>query len=94
LTSLPQEMLQLKVDDVVWRDVGDELVVLELSTSTYLTLNGTAKHLWESLAAGATVAELVEMLAERYEITPERAQADAESFVTELTNRDLLARPG
>jgi Coenzyme PQQ synthesis protein D (PqqD) len=93
LTSLPQEMLQLKVDDVVWRDVGDELVVLELSTSTYLTLNGTAKHLWESLVAGATVAELVEMLEERYEITPERAQADAESFVTELTNRDLLVRP-
>ena len=54
MTHHPEEKLQLKAEDVVWREVGDELVVLELSTSTYLTLNGTAKQIWERLASGAT----------------------------------------
>jgi hypothetical protein len=90
MTHTPGEKLQLKAEDVVWREVGEELVVLELSTSTYLTLNGTAKHLWESLAGGATFDGLVESLAERYGITADQARADVEAFVTALTDRGLL----
>ncbi len=90
MTYEPDEKLQLKVDDVVWREVGDELVILELSTSTYLTLNGTAKQLWEGLVTGTTVDALVETLTQRYKITPQHARADAQSFLAALTERDLL----
>jgi hypothetical protein len=90
MTYLPEEKLQLQVDHVVWREVGDELVVLELSTSTYLTLNGTAKHLWEGLASGTTVGALVQMLADRYPITAEQARSDTETFLSALSERDLL----
>jgi len=74
----------------VWRNVGNELVVLELSTSTYLTLNGPAKRLWEALASGFGVEELIEMLVERYKISEELARKDTESFLTELAQRKLL----
>jgi hypothetical protein len=90
MTFSSDEKIQLKVDDVVWREVGDELVVLELSTSTYLTLNGTAKHLWVSLSGGSTVDELTAMLADRYEIPKEQARSDTESFLAALAGRELL----
>ena len=86
----PGEKLYLKSDDVVWREAGDELVVLELSTTTYLTLNGTAKQLWLGLAAGSTVEDLVGMLIETYGITSEQAMSDTESFVAELADRELI----
>lgn len=89
---VPEGRLRLKVDDVVWREVGDELVVLELSTSTYLTLNGTAKRLWEALATGASVSELVEILCRRYRIPVEQASSDVESFMAVLADRDLIVR--
>lgn len=92
MSAPSEEKLQLRVDDVVWRDVGDDLVVLELSTSTYLTLNGTARHIWESLAIGATIDVLIEMLVDRYQITEQRARTDAESFLSALSERDLLVR--
>ena len=92
MTYSAEEKLQLRADDVVWRDVGDELVILELSTSTYLTLNGTAKHIWESLIDGTNIDALVEMLVERYRITAEQAKADAESFLSALAERDLLVQ--
>jgi hypothetical protein len=82
--------VELKADDVVWREVGDELIVLELATSTYLTLNGTAKHLWLTLADGATFDELVDSLAGRYRISDEQARTDATSFLEALTARDLI----
>jgi hypothetical protein len=90
MNHLDEKKYQLKMDDVVWRDVGDELVVLELSTTTYLTLNGTAKDLWEGVAGASTVAGLVTMLVERYEITPELAEADVASFLESLRARNLL----
>ena len=90
MTFSQHETLHLKSDDVVWREVEDELVVLELSTTTYLTLNGSAKQLWLSLADGATVLDLASMLVDHYRIPMEQATVDAEAFVEEMTSRGLL----
>jgi hypothetical protein len=92
MTYLPTEKLQLKFDDVVWREVDDQVIVLELETSTYLTLNGTAKPLWEALAGGITFGALVELLTDSYQVTPEQATCDTENFLTNLTSRNLLQR--
>jgi hypothetical protein len=90
MTFSPEEKLQLKMDDVVWREVGGELVVLELSTSVYLTLNGTAKLLWEALSGGATSETLVETLTREYDIGSDQARTDVEGFLEALTHRNLL----
>jgi Coenzyme PQQ synthesis protein D (PqqD) len=82
---------RLRVDDVVWREVGEDLVVLELSTSTYLTLNGSAKQLWIGLSEGGTVPALVERLTSLYGISDEQASADTEAFLAALAERKLLA---
>jgi hypothetical protein len=82
---------RLRVDEVVWREVGDDLVVLELSTSTYLTLNGSGKQLWIGLAEGGTVPELVERLTALYGIGEEQATGDTEAFLAALAERKLLA---
>jgi len=90
-TGRPAGPSRLRLDEVVWREVGDDLVVLELSTSTYLTLNGSAKQLWIGLVDGATVPELAERLTARYGITEEQALADTEAFLSALGDRKLLA---
>jgi hypothetical protein len=90
MTFPPKDQLFVKVDDVVWREVGDELIVLELSTTTYLTLNGSAKQLWLKLTTGSTVDDLVDMLIERYRISSEQARTDTESFLSDLSDRALI----
>jgi hypothetical protein len=89
-----QGPLRLRVDQVAWRDVGDELIVLELATSTYLTLNGSAKQLWLGLASGATAEELVESLVAAYGISAEQAGSDTESFLAALLERKLVEPDG
>jgi hypothetical protein len=92
MNYLPGEKLQLRVDDVVWREVEDELIILELSTSVYLSLNGSARHLWEELATGTTIDRLVSVLTGEYGIDSELARGDAESFLSDLASRSLLLR--
>jgi hypothetical protein len=84
------DKLHLRSDDVVWREMDDELVVLELSTTTYLTLNGSAMQLWLRLLDGATPDELVTMLVDKYDIPQELARSDTEAFLDDLTARELL----
>jgi hypothetical protein len=87
----PRGALRLRVDEVVWREVGEDLVVLELASSTYLTLNGSAKQLWIGLTEGAGVPELVGRLTATYGITEEQATTDTEAFLAALADRKLLA---
>ena len=81
---------RLRVDDVAWRDVGDELIILELATSTYLTLNGSAKQLWLGLASGASIEQLVDTLVSTYGISAEQAGSDTEVFLAALVERKLV----
>lgn len=79
-------------EGVSWRRVGDDIVVLNLETSRYLSLNGSAGLLWEALDKEAkTVEELVELLvAEFQDVERSRAKADVESFLHSCESHGLL----
>lgn len=83
--------MKLRTEDLTWREVGDELVVLKLSTSTYLALNTVARELWSQLEDGATAKELEEGLVARHEISTEQAAGDVGAFVANLRRLGLLA---
>lgn len=83
--------LRLRTDDLTWREVGDELLVLKLSTGTYLTLNAVGKELWSELEEGATGSQLAEALVERYGISSEQAAEDVAAFIEDLTTSGLLS---
>lgn len=86
--------LALKTDQVVWRRAGDELIVLEIGTATYLTLNGSGCLLWQNLAEGATLGGLAAALVDHYGIDIDLARTDVAAFVAELDARSLLGPAG
>ncbi len=55
-----------------------------------ITLNGSGALLWETLAKGASRAELILMLLETYVVEPETAAQDVEDFLTKLRENELL----
>ena len=82
--------LRIREEDVHWRQVGDEVVILDLRTSQYFSLNGTGALLWPLLSGGATAAELATELATAFDLDAETAQRDVEAFLAALRERDLL----
>jgi Coenzyme PQQ synthesis protein D (PqqD) len=92
MTDFEGERLRLQADRVVWREVEDELVVLEVATTNYLMLNGSAKQLWLALVEGTTFEELVGQLTKQYEITSELARTDIKLFLGNLFDRGLLGQ--
>lgn len=82
--------VRLRTDEISWREVGDEAVVLESATGIYLTLNASGMLLWKALVAGATPTEMTAMLVERYGIDGDEAAADVASYLDWLRARRLV----
>ncbi len=77
---------------VMSRLVGDETVLLDLSSGIYFGLDGVGKRIWESLADGLSLRETAAIIASEFEVEETQAQADLIAFATDLVERDLLTR--
>jgi Coenzyme PQQ synthesis protein D (PqqD) len=84
--------MKLRVDDLTWREIDGELVVLDLRSSTYLTTNASATFLMKQLADERTDGELVDALAAEFAIPRVNAERDVQAFVVDLDRRGLLTR--
>jgi hypothetical protein len=90
LEFTPDMRLGLDAERAVWRQVGDEVVILDVPTATYLTLNSSAVTLWKHLEEGASPAELAAELVSTYAITEEKAARDVRKFLDALRERSLI----
>lgn len=86
-----EQVYRLRKQKLSWRTVGDEVVVLDLERSVYLSLNASGRELWLRLADGAERPQLVAALRDAFEITADAAERDVAEFLDELIAHDLLA---
>ena len=82
--------LKLRADNLEWREVEGEVIVLDLEGSVYMSLNGSGAVCWRALADGATRDQVVERVTESFDVDGERAERDVDAFLAELTSRGLL----
>ena len=75
---------------MTWQEVGDDVIVLDLDGSVYLSINGSGRVLWERLAEPCSQDELNDALVEHFGIDESRARDDVAAFLGALRSRDLL----
>jgi hypothetical protein len=83
--------LRLRHDALEWREIEDEVIAVDVRTSTYLSTNGSGTVLWRALAEGATREQLVAVLQTSFGVETARAEEDVDQFVSHLRERELLA---
>jgi hypothetical protein len=86
------ETYRLRSEDLTWRALNDEVVILDLRASSYFSVNNTGKLLWELLEVGATEDQLMRSLVDQYGVTEAAARSDVGTFLRLCTDRDLLTR--
>ncbi len=82
--------MRVRSDDVMWREVDDEVVILDLKTSTYLSTNKTGAYLWKLLQEDRDTNELEIALADTYRVDRATAQSDVGTFLDMLRSKELL----
>jgi hypothetical protein len=69
---------------------SDGKAVLEVAGRPTFVLNPVAVTIWENLAAGHPVQEIVSKVATRFNVPEERAASDVERFVELLRHQFLV----
>jgi hypothetical protein len=85
------DSLRLRADQIEWRQVEDEVVVLDLRDATYFAVNKTGAALWPSLVEGATREQLLACLTDRFAVEEPAASRDVDAFLKDVGERGLLA---
>ena len=81
-------------ESVVARQVGEEVVILNLDTGTYFGLDPVGARIWELIGEGETPAQICEVLQAEYDASPERVERDIERLVAALSDEKLIETSG
>jgi Coenzyme PQQ synthesis protein D (PqqD) len=92
-SSVPGDSVVLDLERLMWREVGEEIIVLDKRNWTYMGINGSGALLWRELVEGASSARLAERLREEYGLAEDAALRDVRAFLELLRGHGLLADP-
>lgn len=77
---------------VVATQEADATILLDTRRGKYFTLNDVGSRIWALLSDGATVSDVIEVLALEFDVSVERIGGDVESFVKQLRRSKLITR--
>ena len=77
---------------VVTREVGGEMVLMDLDSGTYFGLDAVGARAWQALEDGRTISELCAQIEEGFEVSPQKLRDDVMSLVGSLLEHKLVAK--
>ena len=84
--------VQIRSQNLTWREVDGTIIALDLTSSTYFTANRVGTFLWHAMTDSVKVPELIALLQSSFGISEERATADVRAFLQLLDANNLLRR--
>lgn len=78
-------------EDVVAREVGGEMVLLDLASGLYFGLDPVGSRVWERLSdGGASLAELTDFIEAAFDAPRAVIAADLERLLAQLSEKNLV----
>lgn len=81
-----------RAPNVIFKQVGEELVLLDFDGAVYYGLDEVGARIWQLLGETDSVDAIVTALAGEYDAPAEEIRADVERLLEELAARGLLVR--
>ena len=77
-------------EGVLFRDLGEEAVILELASGRYYTLDDVGFRMWDLLSRHGRLDLVQKALLAEYDVEAEVLEADLHGFVERLAERGLV----
>ena len=80
----------IRAEDVVWRKIGDEIVVIKDDGLSVHLLNKTAAVIWEAWVDISDPEGIASALCERFDVSFDEAKCDIENTVAQMKEIGLM----
>jgi Coenzyme PQQ synthesis protein D (PqqD) len=88
--TMAQGRLPTPADDVVYRELNGEIVLVHLGTDNIYALNETGALFWELLVAGSDRAAIRARLLQEFAVEPAELDVEIDALVAELALAGLV----
>lgn len=82
-----------RTEDIIWRKIGDEIVVIKDDGLSVHVLNKTAAHIWEMCNGDCGPVEIAASLCEQFDVTSAEAKVDVSDIIEKLAQIGILKQP-
>jgi hypothetical protein len=76
--------------DQISRDIDGETVILNMKTGVYFGLNETGARIWQLIQQPIKIQEVIDRLADEYDVEPERCGKDIVATLNQMVINDLI----
>lgn len=77
-------------EHVIFEQLGDNVVLLDLNSEQYFELNGVGSRIWSLLQEYSDLDEVFKVLTQEYELDEADLQAEISVFVDRLASQGWL----
>lgn len=77
-------------EDILFRQVENEGILLHISSGTYYSLSETSILFWQALSDSKPLTPIVEQITNEYEVDRDRVLEDLTSFLQDLSNCGVI----
>ena len=77
-------------ENVVWQEIDDKLIVLNLDNGFYFTLNDTAKMIWHGFIQNMHAAKILDAIVDRYQVSRIQAGKDLDGIIELCVKESLI----
>ena len=77
-------------ENIAWRNVNNEIVILNLKSGEYYTLNDVGQIIWLEVANQKSVEEIKSKLILEFDVSPDTAAQDIKTFISKMVDEGLL----
>src|SRR5205823_10013056 len=83
--------MNLKIpDDVVFRILGDEAVILNLASGVYFGLDTIGTRMWQLMSEHGSTDKVIETMLDEYEVEEGQIRSDIDKLIQQLSEKELV----
>lgn len=84
------EHCPVKIDELAWRKVDDEGIILDMANDQAHILNEVAIEMWNLMDGNNSIQDISENICKEYEVEMEQALKDTMEFAGKLFEKGLI----
>lgn len=83
--------MKVKVsEDVVFRILGDEAVILNLASGVYFGLDTVGTRMWQLMSEHGSTDKVIAAMLDEYEVEEGELRSDLEKLIEQLSEKGLV----
>jgi hypothetical protein len=94
MTLIESSTVLVRSDKPLTASVGGEVVMLDADHGRYYGLDRCGSAIWDLLASPRAVADVCDLLVERFDVPPDRCRSEVVFFLHELRDAGLVRAVG